>query len=169
MNIITIIYIVAGLLAVGIVTAYFKREKLQEMTERNAIKIEAKGEIVLLKHSAGIFKVFPLIGSWMKEWHQFYPIINEDGSWNLVNALFGGRKNFVKLLTVLILVAMAFFGFYQITHGLQAQINVVCNHFDLATSGNVTVDAICGHNVSGLVNGIGAAGPVNITGLNVSG
>ena len=77
------------------------KEKLQKKIEKNAIKSflswkDPKGnvheEVVYLKRSQT-----PLIGDWMR----IYPPLNEDGSTNWLNLIFGGRKNLIKLLMVL--------------------------------------------------------------------
>jgi hypothetical protein len=81
------------------------KKKLLDRIERKAIKSELEGEIVYLKKS-----VVPLIG----DWGRIYPPVNEDGSWNIVNLIFGGRRNLIKLLIILAIVGMVLLGFYEV-------------------------------------------------------
>lgn len=90
------------------------KERIQAKVEKNSVKsnliwIDKEGqaheEEVILKRSR-----LPLIG----DWGRIYPPINEDGSWNIINLIFGGRKNFIRLLIILGLIAMVFYGFYDI-------------------------------------------------------
>ena len=84
------------------------KESLQHRIEKNAIKStlsyeKSNGEIVtedvLIKRSN-----FPLIG----DWQRIYPILNEDGSWNFINLVFGGKKNLYKLLAIMAILALLF-------------------------------------------------------------
>lgn len=90
------------------------KKKLQHRIERDAVKSfltyttkegEEITETVYLKKSK-----MPLTGDWTR----IYPPINEDGSWNIVNLLFGGKKNLTKLLIILAIVLMVFFQFADI-------------------------------------------------------
>lgn len=56
-------------------------------------------EDVLLKRSK-----IPLIGDWAR----IYPPLNEDGSWNFANVIFGGKKNLYKLLGVMLILILLF-------------------------------------------------------------
>ena len=77
------------------------KTKLLDRIERDAVKSEmtyrptknAKQitETVYIKRSK-----LPIIGDWAR----IYPPVNEDGTWNLTNLIFGGRKNLIKLLFV---------------------------------------------------------------------
>ena len=69
------------------------KEILQNRIEKDAVKStlsytkrdgESITEEVLLKRSK-----LPLVGDWAR----IYPPLNEDGSWNLPNLIFGGKKN----------------------------------------------------------------------------
>lgn len=93
-------------------------KKFQEKIERNAIKseleyvtkkgieqlrrgvpenqVDKKTEVVYLKRS-----IMPL-----GDWTRIYPPIDENGKINWANLLFGGRRNLVKLLVVMAIVAM---------------------------------------------------------------
>jgi hypothetical protein len=73
--------------------------------ERHAVKTNLEGEVVYLKKS-----IIPLIG----DWGRIYPPINEDDSYNWVNIIFGGKKNFIKLLIVLAIIGCALFGYYEV-------------------------------------------------------
>ena len=65
-------------------------------------------EDVLLKRSS-----LPLIG----DWGRIYPPLNEDGSYNWMNTIFGGRKNLIKLLAVMFVLALLY---WQVTGVLGA-------------------------------------------------
>ena len=45
------------------------------------------------------------------DWGRVYPPVNENGTWNIANLLFGGRKNLIKLLIIGAIVAMILFEF----------------------------------------------------------
>jgi hypothetical protein len=92
------------------------KESLKNRIERNAIKStltyekrngELETEEVLIKRSN-----FPLIG----DWQRIYPPLNEDGSTNYTNLIFGGKKNLIKLILVLIVVGLFLYGAYDILH-----------------------------------------------------
>lgn len=92
------------------------KEKIQGKIEKNAVKSEIGGEEVILRKGS-IFSWIPILGEYMKEWHQIYPAINEDGSYNIPNILFGGWRNLIKLVFILLIIGMFFYGFYQYTEG----------------------------------------------------
>lgn len=88
------------------------KKKIQERIERNAVKIpsltwsKGKGENkrthteeVILKRSK-----MPLVGDWAR----IYPPINENGKINVFNLVFGGKKNFIKLLLIFFLLYMVY-------------------------------------------------------------
>ena len=92
------------------------KENFRRRIEKNAIKSEVswedidgkiQNETVYMKRSR-----IPLIGDWAR----IYPAVNEDGSWNFINLVFGGRRNFIKLLLILGLVALFIYGTYDIIH-----------------------------------------------------
>lgn len=102
------------------------KEKLQRKIEKNTIKselswIDKEGvshtEEVILKRSK-----FPIIG----DWGRIYPPLNEDGSWNLINFFFGGRKNLIRLLIILGIVLMVFYGIYDLLQQCQVIANNLC-------------------------------------------
>ena len=95
------------------------KEKLQEKIEKNSVKstlswTDKSGnfhtEDVLLKRSR-----IPLVG----DWGRIYPPINENGSMNWMNFLFGGYKNLVKLLLFGAIIAMVLFAFSEIFHSIE--------------------------------------------------
>ena len=82
--------------------------------EKNAIKSElswtdTKGKIhneqVYLKRSR-----LPLIG----DWGRIYPPVNEDGSWNFMNFVFGGKQQFFRTLIVMIILGLLFYQFVSL-------------------------------------------------------
>lgn len=101
-----------------IVLAFIKRETIklgiQKRTEKNAVKVpnvsyrDLKGNVItediVIKRSN-----LPLIG----DWNRVYPVLNEDGSWNLINTIFGGKRNLIKLLVILGIVAMILLAFSE--------------------------------------------------------
>lgn len=93
------------------------KEDLIRKIERGSIKSELNGEIVYMKKSK-----LPLIGDWAR----IYPPINEDGTWNLTNFIFGGKQNLWKLLISIGIIAMVFFAFYEVLNGYEVLANHPC-------------------------------------------
>jgi len=92
------------------------KEKLLERIERDTVKSEltyrpdknkpyTTTETVYLKRSK-----IPLIGDWAR----IYPPINENGSLNIANLIFGGKKNLIKLILLGAVVAMVLMGYYEL-------------------------------------------------------
>ena len=92
------------------------KKKLMERQERDSVKSELTykpnknnektiTEQVILKRSK-----LPFIG----DWGRVYPPVNEDGSWNISNLLFGGRKNLIKLIMFGIVIAMILMGYNEL-------------------------------------------------------
>ena len=79
------------------------KRSMLERIERGAVKSEINGDTVYLKKSK-----LPLIGG---EWQQINPPVNEDGSWNIVNLIFGGKRNFIILLIILAIAFMVLMQF----------------------------------------------------------
>lgn len=88
-------------------------EKWKKRIEKNAFKSQltytdrkgkAHTETVYFKRSA-----MPLVG----DWQRIYPPIKENGKVNWINLWFGGKKNLIKTLIVLGIVAMVIFQFYD--------------------------------------------------------
>lgn len=84
------------------------KNRLKNKIEKNAVKsnlnwTDGEGEHseeVLLKRSKT-----PLIG----DWGRIYPPVNEDGSWNLMNLIFGGRRNFIRLVIIFGMLSLIYF------------------------------------------------------------
>ena len=91
------------------------KQKLLDRIERDAVKsvmtyhptrdAEPITETVYMKRSKT-----PLTG----DWQRIYPPVNEDGSWNIVNLVFGGKKNLMKLVYVGSLIALVLFAFNEL-------------------------------------------------------
>jgi hypothetical protein len=86
------------------------KAKLKKRVEKKAIKLSIDGETIYLK-KGGILSWIPF--NCFSEWGRIYMPINEDGSWNLPNLFFGGWKNLIKLILVLLLAAMILSQFYS--------------------------------------------------------
>ena len=101
------------------------KARIQERIENNTYKSELKWEhngnqysdIVLLKRSK-----LPIIGDWAR----IYPPITETGRINWINLIFGGKKNFIKLLLIIGIVALFIFGYYEAYTNYNAVINNTC-------------------------------------------
>lgn len=89
------------------------KQKMLERQERDSVKSilsyrpkkdsnDVITEEVIMKRSK-----LPLIG----DWSRVYPPVNENGTWNIANLVFGGSKNLIKLIMVGIIVAMILFEF----------------------------------------------------------
>ena len=85
--------------------------------EERAVKSELDGEIVYLKKSK-----IPLVG----DWGRIYPAVNEDGTWNFTNLIFGGKQNFIKLILILIIIAFVLLGFYEVFNQYSNVVNNEC-------------------------------------------
>lgn len=84
------------------------KETLRKRIEKNCVKStltyekrngEQVTEEVLLKRSR-----MPLVG----DWGRIYPPLNEDNSWNFMNALFGGKKNLYKLIIMIAILGLLY-------------------------------------------------------------
>lgn len=94
------------------------KQKLLDRIEKDAVKsdmtyhlnkgtkkhprIKSITETVYIKRSK-----MPLTG----DWQRIYPPVNEDGTFNIVNLIFGGRKNLIRLLFVLGLITIVLLGY----------------------------------------------------------
>ena len=96
------------------------KENLQRRIEKNAVKsqmswTDKKGythtEEVIFKRSR-----IPVLG----DWQRVYPPINEDGKINWINLIFGGKKNFIKLILIAGLIFMVFFAFKEVFNSFEA-------------------------------------------------
>lgn len=104
------------------------KEKWQKRIERNAFKstltyINKRG-IKFLKEGNALenlpekFKVteeviFKRSLIPLGDWSRIYPPIDENGKINWVNLLFGGKKNLVKLIIILIIIGLVLFQFAE--------------------------------------------------------
>lgn len=107
------------------------KQRIQEKIEKNTIKstlhwTDKEGKVyeeeVLLKRSR-----MPLIGDWVR----IYPPINEDGSINWINLVFGGKKNFIKLLLIFAIIAMVLLQFNELFNVIKALREEPCFKFCL--------------------------------------
>jgi hypothetical protein len=92
------------------------KESMQRRIEKAAIKVNVNGEDILLKNSGLI----------VKEWHRFHPPIDENGNWNWLNFIFGGKSNLVNLIAILVIIGLLFFGLGEIFGGMQNIIDSPC-------------------------------------------
>ena len=90
------------------------KQQYLDKLERTAIKTELDGEIVYMKKGS-MLSWIPFIGKPLSDWARIYPAVNEDGSWNMPNLIFGGWRNLVLLLIILTIVGMGLYGVYQMT------------------------------------------------------
>lgn len=91
------------------------KQKLLDRIERDAVKSqmtyhptrdsEPITETVYMKKSKT-----PLTG----DWQRIYPPVNEDGSWNIINLIFGGKKNLIRLIYVGALIGIILFAFNEL-------------------------------------------------------
>jgi len=107
-----------------------KQSYLQKL-ERTAIKTQLDGETVYMKKGS-MLSWIPFIGKPLSDWGRIYPAVNEDGSWNMSNLIFGGWRNLVLLLILLGIIAMALYGVYEMTSScsqMAANPCLYCNSF----------------------------------------
>ncbi len=90
------------------------KQKYLEKLERTVIKTELDGEIVYMKKGS-MLSWLPLIGKPLSDWGRIYPAVNEDGSWNTTNLVFGGWRNFTILLILLVIIGIGLYGVYEMT------------------------------------------------------
>ena len=87
------------------------KEKWQKKIEKNAFKsiltykdrsgVEHSEEVYFKRSQPPFFEKFG-------DWGRIYPPIKESGKMDYFNLIFGGWRNFVKLLIVLAIVGMVF-------------------------------------------------------------
>ncbi len=129
---ITSIVIAGGVIILAIMIFSRKdklKDSLQKRIEKNAIKIpeatwiDKKGEVhtedVIIKRSN-----IPLIG----DWSRIYPPIDEEENINWMNALFGGKKNLIKLIVILVIVGLIMLGFREIFSNYEA-LRTICEPY----------------------------------------
>lgn len=86
------------------------KRSIFEKTAKNTIESELEGERVLMKYGG-------LPG--LKDWHRIYPpVIEVDNKlkWIPINLVFGGRRNFVRLLYIIGFILIAFYGVSNLFH-----------------------------------------------------
>lgn len=109
-------FVIAGIIIIALAFLYpivFKKriaEKLQREVQKSYFKTkDALGneytEEVLFKKSK-----LPLVG----DWGRIYPPINEDGSTNWMNLIFGGKRNFFRLLVILVILGLTFYWVFSV-------------------------------------------------------
>lgn len=91
----------------------FAKERASRLIEKNTFKSEMiwyshKGQVenrenVIMKRS-----LIPVFGDWVR----IYPVRNEDESINWFNFIFGGKKNFAKLLIIFAIIALSIWWIY---------------------------------------------------------
>ena len=104
------------------------KEKLQQKIEKDAVKSILNGEVVYMKKSR-----LPLIGDWAR----IYPPVNEDGTWNIPNLLFGGWKNLFRLFFILALAGMILFAFYEVFQSFEAFRSQPCVQLCIEAANNI--------------------------------
>ena len=90
------------------------KDSLRERTERNAVKSTlsyTKGGETITEEVVFKRSLIPIIG----DWGRIYPVITENNKIHLINLIFGGWKNFFKLVILFSIIALAFYGFYEVT------------------------------------------------------
>lgn len=110
------IYVAYGLLALAIILLIVFRKsiasKLQARYERIGVKIPGlnwynkHNEVIGTEDIVISRGRIPLIG----DWGRIYPVLTEEGKPHYVNIVFGGWKNFFKLLIIMGLFAGLWFG-----------------------------------------------------------
>jgi hypothetical protein len=86
--------------------------------ERDCVKSELGGRVVYLKKSR-----MPLVGG---EWKEVNLPVNENGSWNIPNLIFGGKRNLVILIFFLVIAGFVFLQFKQNFDYIEELRNLPC-------------------------------------------
>jgi hypothetical protein len=60
-------------------------------------------------------------------WRVVHPIRNEDGSLNWVNLIFGGRSNLIKLMFLVLILSLFFFGVNELLEAYKEVARNPCN------------------------------------------
>lgn len=105
------------------------KQKIQKRIEENSVKIpdvsykkrigrdkNGKPEYKIITEDIVLKRSLLPLG----DWQRIYPILNEDGSLNIINLVFGGKKNFVKLLIILGIVGIFFIAYKEIAMAYSA-------------------------------------------------
>jgi len=98
-----------------------KLENLQYRMKKDSEPITEP--VVYLKRSK-----IPLTG----DWQRIYPPVNEDGTWNVVNLLFGGWKNLIRLLIIGAIIATVYAGFNELFQYIRHLEGLVPQHLIIA-------------------------------------
>ena len=116
------------------------KDSLRERTERNAVKStlsyikggESITEEVIFKRS-----LIPIIG----DWGRIYPVITENNHIHYINLIFGGWKNFFKLVILLGIISLAFYGFYEVTNSCREILkdNFIISKENFGTFNNIAL------------------------------
>jgi len=113
------------------------KERLQERIERNTVKSELAWtdkngrqhtEMVYLKRSR-----IPILGDWTR----IYPPIDENGNVKWLNLIFGGYRNLIKLIVVMLIVGMVLYQFKIVFTYIEYLRNLPCVKTCLETMKNV--------------------------------
>ena len=88
------------------------KENWQKRIEKNTFKSEMyykdkKGKL----HTEWVFIKRSLLP--LGDWARVYPPIKENGKLHLINLIFGGRRNLIKLIFILIIVAAVLIQFKE--------------------------------------------------------
>jgi hypothetical protein len=83
------------------------KDWMQKKIEKGAIKSNLDGDTVIMKKSK-----IPILGG---DWVQIHPPVNEDGSINYVNLIFGGWRNLKLLIALLIIASLVLFALYEVS------------------------------------------------------
>lgn len=59
-------------------------------------------------------------------WRIIHPVKNDDGSWNIPNLLFGGWGNLIKLIVLISITLIIYFGLTDLTTQCEYAINNAC-------------------------------------------
>lgn len=118
------------------------KEKLQARIQKNAVKSELSWtdkdgnfhtDTVLLKRSK-----LPIIGDWAR----IYPPIDEYGKIKWINLIFGGHRNLIKLIIVLVIIAMVLSQFNDLFIYIDTIKESVCYQSCLETMKQTTTPSL---------------------------
>lgn len=91
------------------------KEIMMDKIERNAVKSVLDNKVVYLKKS-----------KFFGEWREINPPVNEDGSWNIRNLVFGGSANLFRLIIMLAIAGMFLFALWESNKNLTALLSDPC-------------------------------------------
>jgi hypothetical protein len=102
------------------------KQKIQDKIENNTYKSQLTWEDrdgnkitdeVLLKRSR-----LPIVGDWAR----IYPPLTETGRINWINLIFGGKKNFIKIVLIVGIVVLFLLAIYESYNNYNIVINNTC-------------------------------------------